>query len=243
MTFPIRRKTPVYLGDIIVCLDKARPFSEIYDGRTMLGNLTHFNIKTSNMKSRFARIKEQSYTEREIAVPVYMCNRDILEKSTLNDWTELYSPITEIKNEPLQKWWPRSVFKGTQKIGDIAEEIIIEHQKFIIEFQVTYAFTTELKGLFNGVGAVIEPKKEIVESVLDPMPNIIPTFQNDASIKNERSSEDYGERKTEEKEEEKSLVVVKPPKSKMKYIFASVAITLVAAGIFFGIKWLNRNKG
>jgi hypothetical protein len=247
MTFPIKRRIPVYLGDIIVCLDKARPFSELKDGRVMLGNLTHFNIKTSNMKNKFSKTKSQYYTEREIAVPVCMCNRDFQCTSAMFDWTEHYSPITEIKNETLQKWWPRSIFKGTQKIGDMAEEIMIEHQKFIVKFQVTYAFTTELKKLFSNIEdsnkdiEATEPKRESV-SAIDPMPNIIPVSKCKTLIDNESIGNGVGKGEEKSGGEAKSLVVIPQKKSKLKYVIGSAAIVLIGAGIFFGIRWFNRRK-
>jgi hypothetical protein len=244
MTFPIKRKKPVYLGSIIVCLDKARPYSEIEGGRVMLGDLTHFNIRTSSIKSKFSQTKNQSYTEREIAVPVFMCNRDSPVKGVLTDWTKLYSPITEIQCMPLQRWWPRSIFKGSQKIGDIAEEIVIEHSKYTIEFQVTYAYTSDLKELFSDIDGDIKEQEEEkrenkIDSVLDSVTNIIPSSPSKAIIVNDGPSDIVDE---VEENEERALAVIPSYKSKWKYVIGSTAIILIVVGIFFGVKWLNRPK-
>jgi hypothetical protein len=238
-----RFKIPEYVGTIIVCLDKARPFSQVPNGRELIGNLTHIKIRTSNIKKQFTQTESQVYNERDIAVPVFIYHKDS-ESSVDSDWTRTSSPITEIKCGCIQRWWPRSIFKGSQKIGDIAEEIVFEYPKFTMRLHVAYAFTSDLKELFSDIN---DDKAKLD---MDEYQRIIVPIVNELISDNKK----YIPNKPELKEPipgdpidntstPKLPVVMKNKNnSKVKYVVGSIIIGAVAAGLFFGIRWLKSKK-
>jgi hypothetical protein len=245
MMFPNRKKAIEYEGEIVVCLGKSRPFSEIKNGRILIGNLTKINIKTNKVKNKlFTQPEKRMYHESEMAVPVCIYNRDVRVKDVESDWTKIHSPITEIKCEPIQAWWPQSIFNGSQKIGDIAEEIVVEYSGFIMRLQVTYAYTEELKRLFCDIDepASGEENRDVTEYKVE---NGEPEDKTESEILKETNfivDKTPPQAPIKEDVDEKSLAVI-PKKSggKIKYIIGGVAIiSLLAAGIFFGVKWLGK---
>jgi hypothetical protein len=160
-----KAKIPEYYGDMLVCLDKARPISSLEDGRNLIGSLTQLKITSQNMRNR-SQTTQTLYSEKDMVVPVFICNPE-MEKDISVDWTRANSPITEIQCKTVQRWWPKSIFKCLQKIGDITEEIKIETNKFIVYFNVSYAFTAEQKTLFDDIPDYTDIEKPEVKDAFN----------------------------------------------------------------------------
>jgi hypothetical protein len=247
--FQGKRKKPQYTGDIIVCFCKARPFSNVENGREIIGALSNTKIKTTN--TRFKHSSDtRLYSENELAVPVAIFNLNC-PKVIDNDWTREMSPITEIGCKPVERWWPRSIFRGSQKIGDITEEVIIEYPKYILKLQVSYAFTGVAKELFSDIWGnerdeAAKKKDELRYSVygnggdengndfkevrLEVVSDYLPTSSQSTAA---------------QKEEEKSLQVVPEVKAKgkaWKYVVGGLATVALVTGIIFGVKYFVANK-
>jgi hypothetical protein len=254
-------KLPEYLGRMIVCLNKARPFSQVPNGRAIIGGLTQVKIKTSNVKNQ-RNSNTNLYSEKDIAVPVYISNKDITAIDRSDDWTNKSSPVSEIKYAPIARWWPRSLFRGSQKIGDIAEEIHITFPKFSAKLDVNYAFTSDLKQrLFEDIENVNVPCEENIdvenpEEDEDPVMTYIVDPEDDfdkeedfpqppppANFEEKCSSPVIREvdkitRNDELKKKEKGRVSALPLKVALG-IFGFAALSF---GVYFCVKWFNRSK-
>jgi hypothetical protein len=225
--FHSQKKKPVpYTGDIVVCLDKARPFSEIPDGRSLIANFTKFKIKLQNGKVL------GTLSENDIAVPVFMCNRDGIKRERDVDWTKDFSPIVEIDCEPLQRWWPRSMFRGIQKIGE--EEIVtVEgYNKFTIQFVVTYAYTHDLKQMFQDIRfdedeeeksdlEAVNPKQKLLEDLREMTE--VPQSQVDCEI-----------------HPAQTVLPRQKSNNTLKIIIGASAFVLLSIGLYFGIKSIRK---
>jgi hypothetical protein len=145
-----KQKLTEYYGTMIVGLNKARPISALEEGRALIGQLTQLKITSSNVKNKNFSSKS-IYSEKDLVVPVFICNPYEKERDISVDWTRSNSPISEIKYATVQRWWPKAIFQCSQKLGDIAEEITIETSKFVLNTQVEYAYSFEQKGLFDDI--------------------------------------------------------------------------------------------
>lgn len=251
--FQGRVKVPQYTGDIIVCLDKARPFSEIENGREIIGILANTRIKTSNIRSKHSS-EQRVYQENEIAVPVAIFNTGT--KAIEDDWTRTFCPITERDYSPMQRWWPKSIFKGSQKIGDIAEEIVIEYPRYTIKLHVSYAFTAISKELFTDIDAEekkIETEKE--EEKENIRFNLVRGEGEEGDVADIKLvTEKVG---SENKKPEGGIsaedynkwvdAIVKKQKQRgkekiVKFIVGGLLATALVTGLVFGIKYIVANK-
>jgi hypothetical protein len=249
MMFQGKQKIPQYTGDIIVCLDKARPFSEVKGGREIIGLLANTKIKTSNVRLKHSS-EQRVYSENEIAVPVAIFNPGT--KAIEDDWTKTFCPITQREYRPMQRWWPKSIFKGSQKIGDIAEEIVIEYPRYIIKLHVNYAFTAISKEMFADIDAeekVAEKKEEAEKEKISF--SLVKGEGEESNIKNveldaDKISFDY--KLTDsipEKEYDRLLVQEKPRQAKsgiVKYVVGGLIAAALVTGLVFGIKYMVTNK-
>jgi hypothetical protein len=241
-------RVPEYTGKMIVCLDKARPYQEVPDGRAIIGYLTHVKIKTSNVRNQ-RNSNPSIYSERDIAVPVYIVNKDVTVLDREEDWTNTSSPITEIKCAAFPRWWPKSIFKGSQKIGDIAEEITLEYQNYVVKLDVTYAFATDLKmilfndiqGINNKEDMVAEPDSEYPDETKNKEEEEANT-QDSYSIHCD-DSENSAEYEIVYPEKEKHQALPNPSISKKKVIFGiGIGIITLAAFILLGSKIFGMSK-
>jgi hypothetical protein len=147
-------KKPEYTGKMLVNLEKARILSEIPepDGKYILSNLsTHIDFKSSSKPS--IRFDVHNF----ILVPAIIINYGADIKDISQDWTQVMSPISEINYQPIQKWWPKDIFRGFEKLEDKEELTITYDNQFVIKLEVHYAFTAEEKAYFTR----IEPPQEV----------------------------------------------------------------------------------
>jgi hypothetical protein len=231
---------------MIVCLDKARPFSEVPDGRSIIGKLTHIRIRTSNMKNK-RNINILVFSEREIAVPVSIFTRDASTTLERHDWTRSASLITENSYAPLQRWWPRSIFRRSQKIGDIAEEICLEYPNFTLKLSVEYAFTSNLKKLFDdideGGGEGKADNNSVKNASLDIEKKDSDARQNETMNENKKieyeilGAVDDGQSNTaKEKNNSKITFNIK------NIIIGSIGFAAMVAGIIYFVAKTSKNK-
>lgn len=235
-----------YNGNIIVCLDKARPYSSLKDnGRTIIGrDLTKVKIKLKNGKV----LKVPS--ENDKAVPVFICNWHEDEPLVPSmDWTVSASPITEIKYAPLPKWWPKAMFSGVQRIGE-NEEVILEYDKFVIKLRVWYAFTHEEKELFKNIPPSINEAlpTPLSQPLMRQKKFTDAELQSFKDFRNEAEAAKLYLLPGEEKNNSESRCVqkiqTKPSTSNfnLKLVVGSVVFVLLSIGIYFGFKTFI-NKG
>jgi hypothetical protein len=141
-----------YTGDILVYLDATVRFDDIPDGRECVGKLSHMKIIT-NVKGRKTFNQDAPsyiYSERDYAVPVIITNKGADKRNPDCDWSNSASPITELAYSPIQRWWPKSIFKGGVKLNGEPEEIVIIYdENFRIRLSVSYAYTAGMKELFD----------------------------------------------------------------------------------------------
>jgi hypothetical protein len=140
-----------YYATMIVALHKARPISALENGRELIGRLTQLKITTSNVKNSKNFSDKSIYTEKDQVVPVFLCNPFDKARDVFVDWTRSHSPITEIKCATVQRWWPKAIFQCSQKLGDIAEEIVVTTSKFVLHSKVEYAYSFQQKDLFDDI--------------------------------------------------------------------------------------------
>jgi hypothetical protein len=248
------KNIPEYTGKIIVDLSKARPFSEVPNGREILGKLTKIKIKCAPNDSKNLKNNSTLFSERDLAVPVCITNKDVTAVDRSEDWTNISSPITEIGCCPVVRWWPRAIFRGSQKIGDIAEEIRLDCQTYTVRLETFYAFTQDIKeALFSDING---DKSDLA---LEPITDTETTEEhhkngNAEYVKNSFYLDDYSLRDDTTYNEtpiEKSLISQDKNKiavsfkriSPVKVIVGSVIIgSIVTAAIFLTVKWFNHSN-
>jgi hypothetical protein len=248
-----KQKKVEYTGDILVCLDKAYRFSDLKDGITFIGNLTNVNISSPQMKSLGIPL------EHHLAVPVFICNRREWSRSEDVDWTKTSSPITELNYSPLQKWWPKAMFRGFSRIG-VEEDVVIEYSNFSIKLRVTYAFSKETKLMFEGIEDTdvnldkidtFSGNDEPMESESNKDAIVIPDkiakfIQNTRPFHAEPSKEDkklFEEFKTEIDNTRQIVpIVTARSTTKEKVALGAGVFTALSLGLYFGIKLFTSRR-
>jgi hypothetical protein len=166
MLFKKKDNIHTYEGDIIICLVEERPFSQIPDGRRMIADLTKITVSSnlSKISHTFSDETPVVYSENTPAVPVIITNRKADKGKKDNDWTYDVSPITELNYAPIQKWWPKCIFRGTVRLDGAPEEIILDYNgRCIIKLAVSYAYTGTEKAYFSDIHentTVLEAKED-----------------------------------------------------------------------------------
>jgi hypothetical protein len=243
-----KSKNVEYTGDIIVCLDIAYRFHELKDGRKFIGNLANIKIRPYNLSNY---IRGNEYT---LAVPVFICNKNEQNRENNVDWTRSNSPITEIKYKPLQRWWPKSMFRGVSRIGE-EEEVIIEYSNFSIKLRVIYAFSSELKKLFADIEEVDVDDDKLIrytfethddlssaESVDKQKMNLLPECPRPNVL--EKSLGVIDENVYIKNDNNKEIIPTDQdkPKGKLKIAIGASILMAVSLGLFYGIKLLIAKK-
>jgi hypothetical protein len=262
------RKLPEYYGHMIVCCGKARPISSLKHGRELIGKLTQTKIKSSNMRKN-NQTSKNLYSERDIVVPAFICNPDTKEENMDRsvDWTFSNSPITEIKCAPFERWWPRSIFKCSQKIPYIAEEVTVETDLYIVHFEVSYVYTKEHYALFDDLPdsenvGIDKPEVELPEDngqkligfqtpegkgmpmKKEGYSNCLPT---DEEL--ERAKEEYESKKVKPTVDSPYITEgynPAPPQKKshtaLKVLLGIGGLALLGAGLYFGLRFFMNRK-
>jgi hypothetical protein len=246
-----RKKIIEYTGDIIVCLDKAYKFSDLKNGRVLIGNLTRYKITSQKKNIGIPN-------ENDLAVPVFICNRNAKIRDKRIDWAQTASPIVEIDCDPIQRWWPKAMFRCSQKIGE-QEEIFIKHKDYYIKLYVIYAFSKELKDLFKGIedmdvdtDKIIdfqsnEDRKPIDDEPLSPN-NLLDFVKDIQGIgdpsRKEIDDEEKVRRDVEQFKKETELVPVytNKQKPKLKIAIGITAGVVLSVGLFFMLKFFSSHR-
>jgi hypothetical protein len=263
-----KQRLPEYHGNMIVCLGKERPINSLKEGRELIGDLTKIKIVSSNIKNK-NQTSKNLYSERDIVVPAFICNPFSAGYDKAADWTRTNSPIVQIKCAPYQRWWPKSIFKCSQRLGDIAEKIIVETNTYILHLIVSYAYTQEQTALFDDIpdyandGEAIssKPSEPVTEEKAETEegPNEIDSSCFPEAEEKEEEKQEDKEGKNENKEKygypftyssEKTETTFLPPESSpkegtgapLKIILGIGGVALLGTAIFFGVKFFLKRK-
>jgi hypothetical protein len=243
-----KSKNVEYTGDITVCLDKAYKFRDLKYGREFIGNLTSVRIRAQRLGNR-----DVLSNEHTLAVPVFICNKNEQSRNINVDWTRSNSPITEMKYKPLQRWWPKSMFRGVSKIGE-EEEVILEYSNFSIKLRVIYAFSSETKEIFGDIEKTDVDMDKITTEVF-PEPNNCDRLEFASTLTEvieyvkpeltDKNRDEEGVKYTEKKLKEiiktienKEIIPMNQdkPERKLKIAIGAGILMAISFGLFYGVR-------
>jgi hypothetical protein len=238
------KKKPEYTGKMLVCLNKARPFSQLEDGEEIIQWLSNVRIKKSGIKNKKNFIA-LDFSKEELAVPVCILNADcIADNNTIfnmkDDWTNVSSPIIERQCQPLPKWFPKCIFDEGM-IGNIAEEILFDLKSYTIKLKVKYIFQKEsIEELFGNIPDI---ENNDISSAGEYENEYLPKEDGEMEKEKEKSGndDDIGQYKY------KGLIKLNyiNDGEKKKFVIPILPAALgfvLGMVIYHSVKWFFRNK-